>query len=239
MTAPLLALDALCGSQACRGHRCPRIRHGYVRGELRGKCSQHRHCRAFEPDELADLDSPEESDATTTPAGTDQAADGCAVAAETADSPADPATPDVSGCAFCRAFTVGSPQTEHLVCECEEWCGDARCSHHPDHGAARRGYLARRAATTDSPAGADGVPGVAHRPGTNLPGTSPAPDFGGREEAAPPAAGPAAEALDLPRVSAAGLIVYGVTYLCPELHARCRCQPVRWRVHLERITDGE
>lgn len=144
MTAPLLALDALCGSQACRGHRCPRIRHGYVSGVLRGKCSQHRLCRGFE---LADV---------------------------------EPAT--------------------------------------------------------DSPAGVDGSP---DRPRGHLPGADPAPDFGGREEAAPPAAGPAAEALDLPRVSAAGLTRVGVTYLCPDLHARCRCRPVRWRVHLERITDGE
>ncbi len=65
MTAPPLALDALCGSPACHGRRCPRVRHGYVRGELRGKCSAHRQCRAFELDELADLEP------TDSPAGAD------------------------------------------------------------------------------------------------------------------------------------------------------------------------
>lgn len=53
MTAPVLAIDAICGSPACHGHRCPRLRHGYDRGVMRGRCSQHRGCRAFELDELA------------------------------------------------------------------------------------------------------------------------------------------------------------------------------------------
>jgi hypothetical protein len=145
----------------------------------------------------------------------------------------------VVGCAYCRAFTVGSPQTEHLVCECEEWCGDARCSHHPEQVAAEARFLAERA-PTDSPAGVDGAHGVAHRPGDDLPGTSPAPDANGHE-ASPVRGGeeedPAVEA-QTPAVTA-GPVPFGTTYLCPDLHARCRCTPIRWRVLLERITDGE
>lgn len=95
--------------------------------------------------------------------------------------------------------------------------------------------------TTDCPAGSDVSP---DRPRGDLPGTNPAPDFGGREEAAPPAAEPAAETLDPPRASAADGQLLGsyITWHCPhclagrELPApRCCGTPlIRARVTVRR-----
>ena len=47
----------------------------------------------------------------------------------------DPPYNLASACAYCRAFSVASPQTEHLICECETACGAPRCIAalpHPD-----------------------------------------------------------------------------------------------------------
>lgn len=44
--------------------------------------------------------------------------------------PADRPNNPESSCAYCRAFSVGTPTAEELVCGCETDCGAARCDSH-------------------------------------------------------------------------------------------------------------
>jgi hypothetical protein len=43
-----------------------------------------------------------------------------------------PNNPDAS-CLYCRVRSVGTPDADNLVCECDVFCGAGRCTHAPDN----------------------------------------------------------------------------------------------------------
>lgn len=53
-------------------------------------------------------------------------------------NPGRAASDPASACAYCRAFSVGQPATEDLVCECEQPCGAGRCGALPHQPTPKR-----------------------------------------------------------------------------------------------------